>query len=84
MYSTLLWYAHDVRSQLVIVVFVAVLVLCDLQCLVLVAIATIIYGGRTLNTIIVTNREIVWSHQHTITCTFREMIDVGKIDKDYS
>ena len=51
MYSTLLWYARDVRSQLVIVVYVVVLVLCDLQCLVLVAIVTIIYGGRTLNTI---------------------------------
>ena len=34
--------------------FVVVLVLCDLQCLVLVAIVTIIYGGRTLNTILAT------------------------------
>ena len=54
MYSTLLWHAHDVRSQLVIVVFVVVLVLCDLQCLVLVTIVTIIYSGRTLNTILAT------------------------------
>ena len=54
MYSTLLWHAHDVRSQIVIVVFVVVLVLCDLQCLVLVTIVTIIYGGRTLNTILAT------------------------------
>ena len=45
MYSTLLWYAGDVRSQLVLVVFILVLVLCDLQCLVLVAIVTIICGG---------------------------------------
>ena len=50
MYGTLLWYARDVHSQLVIVVFVVVL--CDLQCLVLVAIVTIIYSGRTLNTIL--------------------------------
>ena len=54
MYSTLLWYARDVRSQLVIVVYIVVLVLCDLQCLVLVAIVTIIYGGRTLNTTLAT------------------------------
>ena len=49
MYSTLLWHAHYVCSQLVIVVFVVVLVPCDLQCLVIV---TIIYGGRTLNMIV--------------------------------
>ena len=54
MYSALLRYARDVRSQLVLVVFVVVLVLCYLQCLALVAIVTIIYGGRTLNTILVT------------------------------